>query len=518
VPEADAPPAAAPVPGRSRRRGAVINLVGGYASLLLLVVQGLVLVPLYLHYLGSGTYGAWMASGDVLGWLAVLDMGAAGISAQRMAAAHGRGDHRVVGDYFGTALVVQAVLVLVLTLLGVLAAPFVPGWVRLSGAPGAELAACFAVAAVATGMGMLCNVVTALALSTQRMVFVNLAVFASSLAGLGATLGLLVAGYGLWALALGMLARSGLLLLAAGGHAAYVLRHDLRVRARVQGTIVREFLGLSAVSLLTTVGNTVAGRSDALVIALFYGPETVTLYVLTRRAAEMLTMFLARIGGAVYPGFAHLVGSGDRDRAALVAGQVARLYFWVAVPGVALYMALNRSFVTLWVGPEQFAGQLLTVLVGLNVLVVGWASLVLYVNGAAGNIARAGLAVFVEAVARMGLAVALLAAAGLAGLPAAGVVTAAVSAYVALGWLYGRLERPRGAVPLRDVAVALLLLAAGAAAGTMRWGDSWAELVAWGAGFGAVALGAVLAFEPVSRGFAGRLLGRALRRPQPMGS
>ncbi|HEX6913061.1 MAG TPA: oligosaccharide flippase family protein, partial [Longimicrobium sp.] len=403
-------PAAAPAPvkGRSRRRGAVVMLVGGYANNLLLVVQGLVLVPLYLRHLGPETYGGWMASGDLLGWLAVLDMGIAGISVQRMAAAHGRGEHRSVGDYFGTGLAVQGLLVALLTVLAVLASPFVPAWVRLEGAAGTELAACFAVAGVATGLGLLGNVVTGLALSTQRMVFVNLAIFAAGVAQIAVTLVLLGQGRGLWALALGMLARTGLVLALAGAHAAYVLRHDLGVRARVRREVVRELGGLSTVSVLVMLGNTLVGRSDAMLIALFHGPQTVTLYVLTRRAAEMLAMFLARIGGAVSPGFAHLVGSGERARAAAVMGQVGRLYFCAAVPALALYMALNRSFVELWVGPGHFAGQGLTVLVGLNVLLVGWAALVLSMSGAAGLIARAGMALFVEAVVRVGLALLLL--------------------------------------------------------------------------------------------------------------
>lgn len=512
-----AAPAAAPPParGRSRRRGALVMLVGGYANILLLVVQGLVLVPLYLRHLGSETYGAWMASGDLLGWLAVLDMGIAGISAQRMAAAHGRGEHGTIGDYFGTGLAVQALLVGVLTVLAVLASPFVPAWVRLEGTAGTELAACFAVAGVATGLGLLGNVVSALALSTQRMVFVNLAIFVSGLAQIAVTLALLLGGHGLWALALGMLVRTGLMLALVGAHAAYVLRHDLGVRARVRGEVAREFSALSAVSVLAMLGNTLVGRSDAVLIALFHGPQTVTLYVLTRRAAEMLAMFLARIGGAVYPGFAHLVGSGEQARAAAVMGQVARLYFCAAVPAVALYMALNRSFVELWVGPGRFAGQGLTVLVGLNVLFVGWAALVLYLSGAAGLIARAGTALFVEALVRIGLALLLLRAWGIAGLPAAGVVTTVVSAYLALGWLYRSLGQPRAPVPWGEAALAGGLLALAAAAGTVRWGRSWAELVAWGALFGAAAAAGVLATEPMARGVARRLLARVLRRPPP---
>jgi len=493
-------------------------LLGGYANLLLLVVQGLVLVPLYLEHLGQSRYGAWMASGDVLGWLAVLDMGVAGISTQRMAAAHGRGEHRTVAEYFGTGVFVQVLLVALLTLLAVAGAPFVPGWLGVEGAAARELSACFAVAGVATGLGLLGTVIGGLATSTQRMVFVSAATFGAGVAGLAATLALLVLGWGLWALAGGMLVRSGLLLVAVGGHAVYVLRHDLRERARVRLGVAREFFALSGVTVLTMIGNAVVGKSDAVLVALFFGPAAVTPYVLTRRAADLLSMFLARIGGAVFPGFAHLVGSGDHARAARVLGHVARLYFVGAVPTVALYLALNRSFVALWVGADQYAGHLVTVIVGMNVLVVGWGALALYLLGAAGNIRDSGLGVFGEAVARMALALSLLAAFGLPGLPLAGVATSAVVARLAWAWLHRRLGTARPVFPWREVAAAVVLLAAGAGAGTARWGGSWIELVLWGAAFSTVAAAAVLTFEPTARGLARRLAERVLAGRRPAGS
>lgn len=512
------PSATPPRAARSRRRAAVVMLLGGYANLLLLVVQGLVLVPLYLRYLGSATYGAWIASGDVLGWLAVLDMGVAGISTQRMASAHGRGDHRTVGDYFGTGVLVQALLVGILALLAVLGAPWVPGWLGLHGPEARELSACFAVAGVATGLGLLGTVIGGLATSTQRMVFVSLATFAAGVAGLAVTLGLLWSGYGLWSLALGMLARSGFLVLALGGHAVYVLRHDLGVRARVRWQAAREFFGLSGIAVLTMLGNAAVGKSDAVLVALFFGPVAVTPYVLTKRAADLLSMFLARIGGAVFPGFAHLVGSGNPGRAAQVLGQVGRIYFAAAVPTVALYLALNRSFVHLWVGADQYAGHLVTLLVGVNVLIVGWAALVLYLMGAAGRIAASGLSIFGEAVARMALALSLLAAWGVPGLPLAGVLSSAVAAFLAWRFMYRTLGAPRPRLVLRELALCTALLAAGAAAGTVRWGTTWRGFALWGALFGAVAAAVVLAFDPAARGFARGLLDRVRRRTQAAGS
>jgi O-antigen/teichoic acid export membrane protein len=492
----------------------VVMLVGGYANLLLTVVQGLVLVPLYLRYLGPTAYGAWMASGDLLGWLAVLDMGIAGISSQRMAAAHGRGENRVVADYFGTGLAIQAVLVALLTVVAVAAAPAIPGVVRAGGAGAEELAGAFALAGVATGLGLMGNLVGALAVAAQRMVFVNVAIFASGVVSIAATVGLLLTGHGLYALAGGMLVRNGLMLAAVAGHAVYVLRYDLGERLRFRWAVARDFSALSAIAVLTMVGNTAVARSDALLVALFHGPRTVTIYVLTRRAAELLSLFLGRIGGAVYPGFAHLVGSGDRVRAAEVMGQVARLYLWTAVPAVALYMALNRSFVALWVGPAEFAGQGLTVLIGLNALFVGWAALVLYLTGAAGQIARAGLTVFAEAVVRIVLAVALLATVGLLGLPLAGVVTTLASAALALGWLYRRIGAPVPRFRPLPAAVAAAMLAMGALGGTIRWGESWGGFFSWGAVFFVCALGVVLAAEPAAWTAVRGVLRRALDRPR----
>jgi O-antigen/teichoic acid export membrane protein len=492
-------------------------LVGGWANLLLLVVQGLLLVPLYLRFMGPGMYGAWVASGDVLGWLALLDLGVTGVGLQRMSAAHGRGDAAAVAGWYGTAVLVQALLAALLAAVAVLAAPRVAAWVGTGGAADAELAGAFAVAGVAGGIGLLATGAGVLALAVQRPLFVSAAAFAAGVAGIAVTLVLLLDGHGVWALALGMLARSAVLVVANGAHAGWLLWRELRIPPRLRPTAVRELARLAPVSLLTLVGNAAAGRSDAVLVAVFFGPRTVAAYVLTRRAADLLAMFLARLGGAVYPGFAHLVGSGEDARAAAVLGDVARLYLWTAAPAVALYMALNRTFVELWVGPAQYAGHALTVLIGLNVLMVGWASLVLYVNGAAGQFARAGAAVFVEAAARVGLAVVLLRLWGVGGLPAAGIATTALSAEVGMRWLRTRLHHPRPPLPLRSLAAAGVLLALGAAAGRARWGGSWAGLVGWGAAFTLLAGGVALAGDPAVRAALLRLDAWRRRRPARAG-
>src|SRR5579872_6711385 len=92
----------------SRRRAAKINLTVGYARYVVVIVNQLILVPLYLKFMTIGAYGSWLASGNVVTLLNVLDIGFSLVVTQRLATAFGAGDNdqfvREVGSSLGIAL------------------------------------------------------------------------------------------------------------------------------------------------------------------------------------------------------------------------------------------------------------------------------------------------------------------------------------------------------------------------------------------------------------------------------
>src|ERR1039457_4824351 len=92
----------------SRRGAALVSLAGGSAGTLLVIIQAVVLIPLFLRYVGPRLYGAWLASGDFLVWMQSFDLGLPNLMIQRIALAHGRGDQRSVGEWFGTGTAVLA--------------------------------------------------------------------------------------------------------------------------------------------------------------------------------------------------------------------------------------------------------------------------------------------------------------------------------------------------------------------------------------------------------------------------
>src|SRR3989339_378218 len=82
---------------RSRTRATKWNLFFHYASIGLMMISGVILVPLYLKFISIGLYGAWLATGNVLMWLTALDPGLSTVIQQRVGAAYGNKDISAIG-------------------------------------------------------------------------------------------------------------------------------------------------------------------------------------------------------------------------------------------------------------------------------------------------------------------------------------------------------------------------------------------------------------------------------------
>jgi hypothetical protein len=103
----------------------------------------------------------------------------------------------------------------------------------------------------------------------------------------------------------------------------------------------------------------------------------------------------------------------------------------IAVSLAAAYIAVNSSLISVWVGPAQFGGTLLTVLVAIQFITTGSSYLMNYLFRATGSVMSGSLMLFCESVLRLPLMLILLKAIGLPGLPIAAIITAVPFGYMA---------------------------------------------------------------------------------------
>lgn len=496
---------------RSRRRAALVTLFGGQARVLVSTATALILIPFYLTHIGAELYGAWLGSGGILAWLAVLDLGLASLMVQKIAEAHGRGDRALIGEYFSTGFALQFIVVLLLVAAAKIIAPVFPRWMGIEGSAEAQLSFAFVLAAVANGLSILNNGIVGFLKALQITVLPNAVSIVGVVIGAVSTLLLLLSGYGLVSIPAGLIFAVLAQIGVNGAQSVLVYRQEIRAPLRPSRETTREFLAVSGPMFVSKLSSAAAYRSDATFIAILIRPELATAYVLTRRAADIVTRLLDLFGGAAFAPFAHLSGGAERSRAPAVHRNIVQGYIGAGVIMIGTFFATNATFVSLWVGPEFFLGQDLTLLIGVAILLGGGYSLVNYLLGATGRITTSAWINVAEAAARVPVMLLLLATLGVAGLPLAILLTAPVAAWISATRTFDEVRasgNPFGGT-IKVYAVHILVLAAGALVGSAIRPQSWIGFAWLLGGFGAVAGGVVIGVLPSVRAL---LLPRRLRR------
>jgi O-antigen/teichoic acid export membrane protein len=400
----------------SRRKAALTQVVLGYVSVGISVLLGLVMVPMYLRHINGRLYGLWLASGGVIVWLGMLDLGVASLMGQRIAAAYGRKDYREVGCYYFNSLIFQIILMLAI----VVAATGI-AWVLppLLGARTDEkqiLSTAIFLACLYNGFTFMNNGQHNTAGALQRPFVTMSSYISGGMLAVLVTIKLLFAGHGLVALPVGMLTGALFTFLV---DLFYVTRIVWRIGGRPEWNrrIFSDILRLSPAILAAKIGNALVGKIEPTLISIMITPEAAIAFTLTKRAADVVQMVLDRIVGSVMAGFAHLYAEGDKRKAADVLDTLCTIFLGVGVVCLASYVALNRSFVGIWVGERYFAGSTVTVLVALSIISLVFSNLFSMLLGATGDIAKPCVVSFFEAVFRLLLMGVLLPWVGLAGLP-----------------------------------------------------------------------------------------------------
>ncbi len=438
----EATTARAAPPKVSRRFSALVNFALSHVNTLLVITQGILLVPLYLARIPDALYGAWLATGNILSWIELVDPGVSAVLTQRVATTYGSGDLRRLSRVIGTGLTLSFAL----AALPILAWPLAGYLGDLSHAPEAHhatLAWSFRMGLLGTAMTFCSYATTAVLVGLQLTLWSGGVYLTAAVVGIATTVVLLLSGVGLPSIPLGLLARAVVLFAGTGALVARWCARYLPTRPTFDRAELRGILGTSAYTFVSRVGVTLAGRMDAFLTANLMSPLQTTVLTLTGRAFDPVRMVAASVGSSLQSGIAHLLGEGGRARAAEVMELAGRAVAAWTVFAAASVVALNHVFVGLWVGPQRFGSGWLTILLalamGLSTFTASLNQLVFAANG----IRASSVVGLVEALLKVTLQVVLVRRLGLLGMPLAAIVASlAVPA-----WMLPRIAAELVAMP-----------------------------------------------------------------------
>lgn len=352
----------------SKKKAAILNLLFNYANAVFAIINGLILVPMYLKYFSISTYGSYLSSGNIVAMLGLLEGGTSMVLTQKLSICYAKKDLKTFSGLIGAGLFVSALLTSLLIIISAGLFPFVSQWIKAEPGEYKNLQYAFLLSAAGAGFSITFSNISAVFQSWLKVQVCGMVNLVSVIVGITSTLLGLQLGLGVVSIPLGMLTRSlfGIVVLS------FILSRNL-LREKYPKLVIKkvdclELIKSSFPIFGSNIAKSLVTNSQLLIITSFINPAASAVFFITGRIYTVCDLFLAPIGSSIFSSMSQLVGEGDLQKIKFNLIKVFVLFTAFSAFIMASSYALNYAFISLWVGSDKFGGQLLSGLICLTML------------------------------------------------------------------------------------------------------------------------------------------------------
>lgn len=393
--------------------------IGNYIALGLDTIQGIVFVPLYLLYLNNRLYGLWLATGGIVAILSFLDMGIATLTVQRISTEYGKNNLEKVGLYFFNGILVQFVFMIVLFFIGLLLTIFLDEIIPINDVELAQLSKPLLVAIIALILSILNNALEGALNALQKPLVGKFTQIIGSFLAIIVTYIMLVNGFSILSISMGLLVRSVFSIVPNFIFIKLLFKKNAITSLRFDLAATKDYLSVSPSLFISKLGNAMVGNIEPTLLTMFVSPEVTVYYSITAKAGNLVKSVFERIAGILYPSLAHLYSC----RAEIKYNNIMVLLLQSLIPlslsCFLLYFACNRQFVTIWVGANNYLGDMITFLIAMSMVLSLFSNSISYLLGTTGDLVYPAWLVFLESATRLVMLFVLVQIFGIYGLPVA---------------------------------------------------------------------------------------------------
>ena len=351
----------------SKKKISIQNLLFNYVDTFFLIVNGLLLVPLYFKYFSLSTYGSYLAVANIAGILGLLHFGLSLVFTQKLSVFHVKKDFKNFSRVLSSGLCLGIFFFLILILIVLIIFPYVPIWVKASTDDFEKIKNAFLFSALASGLTIWSNILASVFQSWLKVKIAGSANVFGVIFGITATFLSLYLGYGVVSISIGIFVKwlmTFLILLA------YLISSVNKIEEIEIKYDTKSNLALLKDSL-PVFGNSMSksliDNAQLLIITNFINPSAAAVFALTNKAYQVCSVVLAPIGSSIYSSLSHLVAQNDGNGLKNIVLKLFNMFTIFSAFILAISFTLNYSFVKIWVGEEKFGGLLLSFLLCVSV-------------------------------------------------------------------------------------------------------------------------------------------------------
>lgn len=336
------------------------NLFFHYAGLIVNMVSGIFLAPLYIKYVDITLYGYWLAINNIIGWLSVVDPGFSSVIQQKIAYFWGKKDYSKIVSYVFYGFITALFLSIFLLLLGWILSYYLMEILDFNGntLQKKELHEAFIISIIGTALIVFSYSLGACTIGMQSIKSTGLTSLFVNLTGLVVTIYLITHDVGLKSIGYGILTRGIGYCFMNGGLLLFLLISK-KIPIKLNTAGYKSFLKLLSFNYLGSFSSIFLNNINAFLIVRILGGHFVPIFSFTKSAFDICSQLLIRPSLALVPTFSHLIGEGDATKSKQIFLTFLQYLVWLMGCIVSGLFLLNETFVSLWIGANFFGGQLL---------------------------------------------------------------------------------------------------------------------------------------------------------------
>ncbi|MFV8327799.1 lipopolysaccharide biosynthesis protein [Flavobacterium sp. ZS1P14] len=353
----------------SKKKMSIINLVVNYSNTFFLILNGLVLVPIYFEYFSLSIYGSYLAAANIAGILGLLEFGLSLVFTQKLSVLYKNKNYGGFSKLMGAGLIASFILVSILMILSFAISPFVPEWVKASPKDYLDIKHAFIINSLGIGLNIYSNTITSIFQAWSRVQISGIINVASAFFGIIGTIVSLYFGFGVMSISVGILIKSLVCVVSLLPFLIINYKKDNYPKFKIEINLIYGILKDSLPVFGNTVSKSLIDNGQLLIITNFINPTATAIYSLTSKVFQVCNNLLAPIGSSIFSSLSQLVGENNSTHLKSNVLKIFSLFTLFSILILATSFALNNSFVIMWVGADKYGGTLLSLMLCLNLFV-----------------------------------------------------------------------------------------------------------------------------------------------------
>ena len=336
-----------------------------YVDICVGILNGFVIVPLYLIYIDLGLYGAWLATGNILMWLTIIDPGVGDVLIQKVSESYAKNNRDEIGKQLASSMILSSAIALLALSGGISLMYFIDNIVN---APSSidiiVLKKAFFYGTIGTALTLFGYFISGALIGLQRSKEQGLMGSIKGIVSFTLKPVFLILGFGLLAIPYSTLIGSLIYLILTSFVFLQIVRKE-KIKLIFD---YKYFLSYSKIFIYTfssKMFSTLKDNVDLILISRFVNLEMVAVFELTRRPMKILYGFASRPAAALIAAFANLKGEGDKAKLQDITGKITFLSLAGLIFITSGFIAFNKDLISVWVGSDLFIGQTFNLILAL---------------------------------------------------------------------------------------------------------------------------------------------------------